>query len=90
LAAWLGLVFFLMLSPAAGGLQAQEPAAAPQEHAEEHESGTGEAEAHGGWGATIAKAVNVTILIGALVYFLKSPIARHLHTRAAPGRAATG
>jgi F-type H+-transporting ATPase subunit b len=63
-------------------LQAQEHAAAPQEQAEEHESGTGEAEAHGGWGATIAKAVNVTILIGALVYFLKSPIARHLHTRA--------
>lgn len=35
----------------------------------------------GGWGAMIAKLANFLILVGALVYFLKSPIATYLGTR---------
>jgi F-type H+-transporting ATPase subunit b len=58
----------------------QDEAAAAQEHATEHESGTGEAEAHG-WGATIAKTFNFLALAGLLVYFLKSPIVDHLNMR---------
>jgi F-type H+-transporting ATPase subunit b len=61
----------------------QDEAASPahQEQAAEHESGTGEAEAHDGWGGTIAKAFNFLALAGILVYFLRSPIADHLKTR---------
>jgi F-type H+-transporting ATPase subunit b len=34
-----------------------------------------------GWGATIAKAVNFAILIGVLLYFLKTPIVQYLKSR---------
>lgn len=56
----------------------------PQEQADSHESGAGQAEGaenHDGWAPTIAKAVNFAALAGLLVYFLKSPIASHLRTR---------
>ena len=49
-----------------------------QESAGSHESGTGQDEAQGGWGSTIAKAANFAVLAGLLAYFLKTPIAVHL------------
>ena len=52
--------------------------------AQEHETGAKGEQAEGGehgWAGTIAKAVNFALLVGALVYFLRSPIATHLRTR---------
>jgi F-type H+-transporting ATPase subunit b len=54
---------------------------ATQEAAAAHESGTGEAEAAGGWSSTIAKAFNFAALAALLVYFLRTPIASYLRER---------
>ena len=62
-------------APAAGEAPASAPASAPAPaHAEE--------EAHGsGWLATIAKIFNFAVLVGVLVYFLRSPLATYLSSR---------
>lgn len=65
---------------------AQAEAAHPQETPVGKEA-SGEAhEASGGWGATIAKMVNFAILVGVLVYFLRTPIAGYLTGRIAKVR----
>jgi F-type H+-transporting ATPase subunit b len=64
---------------------AAAPADATASIAQEHETAGAKGEAAGGeehgWGGTIAKAVNFAVLVGVLVYFLRSPIATHLRTR---------
>jgi F-type H+-transporting ATPase subunit b len=50
----------------------------------QHEAGAKAESSEGGehgWAGTIAKAVNFALLVGVLVYFLRSPIATHLRTR---------
>jgi F-type H+-transporting ATPase subunit b len=73
--------------PAAGS-QAHQPAPAAAAHAAdpgggEHAAGAeASAEAsHDGWSAVIAKAVNFTILVGVLVYFLRAPLREYLTGR---------
>jgi F-type H+-transporting ATPase subunit b len=51
-----------------------EAGAAKEASGEEHD-------AHGGWGATIAKIVNFSILVGVLVYFLRTPFTAYLTER---------
>src|SRR5579864_6413683 len=61
------------------GAPAQETATAKDASGEAHEAGSG-------WGATIAKTVNFAILVGVLVYFLRSPVAAYLTARIAKVR----
>jgi F-type H+-transporting ATPase subunit b len=61
------------------GAPAQEPPAPKEASGEEREAGSG-------WGATIAKTVNFAILVGVLVYFLRSPVAAYLTGRIAKVR----
>lgn len=56
-------------APAPAPAHAQAPESA---HAEEHESG---------WLATSAKVFNFAVLVGVLVYFLRSPLATYLSSR---------
>ena len=71
---------------------AQQPESAkPQESAgpptEARKEASGEEhEANGGWGATIAKAVNFAILVAVLVYFLRTPLLGYLTGRIAKVR----
>jgi len=78
------LLFLLALGvfvfPAASRVSAASSAAVVQAESE-HSSGTGEAEAGGGWSKTLAKAVNFAALVGLLAYFLKTPIAGYLNSR---------
>jgi F-type H+-transporting ATPase subunit b len=76
--------------PARARAQHTEPAAAPAaEHAAsaqgEHAAAAGEHAAEGEHGSpvmdTVARLFNFAVLAGVLVYFLKSPIARHLGDR---------
>ena len=68
-----------MATPALMAQAREQPAAA----APPAEAGHGEpAEAaHGGWAPVIAKAVNFSILAGALVYFLRVPMMGYLNGR---------
>lgn len=75
------LALAAILSPYSANASAAEPRVT-QEAAEQHESGTGEAEAgHDGWSSTIAKAFNFAALVALLVYFLKTPFAGYLRGR---------
>ncbi len=71
---------------------AQEPAHAPAS-VEAPADAHADAAAHGeeahepGWGPTIAKAFNFAVLVGVLVYFLRTPLATHLLTRGTQVRA---
>jgi F-type H+-transporting ATPase subunit b len=58
-------------------------ASQPKDAGAGHEAGAeGQEAAHdGGWGAVIAKTVNFAILVGALGYFLRTPLAEHLAGR---------
>jgi F0F1-type ATP synthase membrane subunit b/b' len=60
-------------------------AAQSDAHANEAPAGKdasgGEHERGSGWGATIAKTVNFAILVGTLVYFLRTPFAAYLTGR---------
>jgi F-type H+-transporting ATPase subunit b len=73
-------------------LRAQEPAAGSQAQpapaAAAHPGNPAGAEhaadaaaSHDGWSAVIAKAVNFTILVGVLVYFLRAPLKDYLTGR---------
>jgi len=70
----------------------QPESAPPQESAKAQETEAGKAasgeehEANSGWSATIAKAVNFAILVGVLVYFLRTPLAAYLTGRIAKVR----
>jgi len=75
------LLVMTLLAPVLARAAQEQDGRAPQERAETHESGTGEAEAEGGWASTVAKGINFAALAGLLAYFLKSPIAGHLRTR---------
>jgi F-type H+-transporting ATPase subunit b len=71
--------------PAAGS-QAHQPAPAAAAHAAdpgggEHAAGAEAEASHDGWSAVIAKAVNFTILVGVLVYFLRAPLRDYLTGR---------
>jgi F-type H+-transporting ATPase subunit b len=74
LTVWFGLL------PGVTARAAAEPQVAAQAEAG-HEGGAGEPEAEGGWGKTIAKTLNFLVLVGVLVYYLKTPIADYLRTR---------
>jgi len=80
------LLAILALSPAAGA-QGHEPAAAPAAGAAQPVERGGAAEAeHGSEHAVrdiVAKLFNFALLVGVLVYFLKSPIAAYLSGRSA-------
>jgi F-type H+-transporting ATPase subunit b len=54
--------------------KAQEAAAGKEASGEEHETGSG-------WASTIAKMVNFAILLGVLVYFLRTPLMGYLDGR---------
>jgi F-type H+-transporting ATPase subunit b len=61
---------------------AQQPESAKAHETPEAKENAGEAhDANGGWLPTIAKAFNFALLVGALVYFLRAPIAAYLHGR---------
>jgi len=62
-----------------------QESAGPQTEARKEASGE-EHEANGGWGATIAKAVNFAILVAVLVYFLRTPLLGYLTGRIAKVR----
>jgi len=68
-----------VLAAVSAGARAQDPPAATAAAGEEHDAGSG-------WGATIAKTVNFAILVGVLVYFLRSPVAAYLTGRIAKVR----
>ena len=57
------------------------PSASPQEHAQPHGEGEQGAEHSQGILAVIARLFNFAVLVGALYYFLRSPIAAHLASR---------
>jgi F0F1-type ATP synthase membrane subunit b/b' len=59
---------------------AASPSVAPQADTG-HESRSGEAEAEGGWGRTVAKTVNFAALAGLLGYFLRTPFVDYLRRR---------
>ncbi len=68
------------------GSQAHQPAPAAAAHAgnpagAEHAAGAEASASHDGWSAVIAKAVNFTILVGVLVYFLRAPSRDYLTGR---------
>jgi len=77
------LLAALLVCPAAVAAQGPEPAAAPAAQPVEH----AEAEAaHGSEHAVrdlIARLLNFAVLVGVLVYFLKSPLAGYLSSRSA-------
>ena len=61
-------------------VQAQEPAQ-PAAHGEAAKGGSTEGEHGGGVLSVIAKAFNFAVLVGGLVYFLRTPIATYIETR---------
>jgi F-type H+-transporting ATPase subunit b len=63
-----------VVAAAQSAAHAQEAPADKKASGDAHEAGSG-------WGATIAKAFNFAILVGVLVYFLKTPIAAYLTGR---------
>ena len=66
-----------VVTAAQSDAHAREAAAAKEASGGEH----GEHEGGSGWGATIAKMVNFAILVGVLVYFLRTPFAAYLTGR---------
>jgi F-type H+-transporting ATPase subunit b len=81
------LVVGARIAPVSESIGVTAVVAAAQSDAHAHEAPTGKeasGEEHGagsGWGATIAKMVNFAILVGVLVYFLRTPIAAYLAGR---------
>jgi len=89
------LAAFALVPPAAGtagsigfdvAVSAQQPegSKAPESTAAKEESG--EKHHDSGWVATIAKVFNFAILVWTLVYFLRTPLAKHLAGRIAKVR----
>ena len=62
------------------------PQGPPHETAVAKETAGEEPSAGGGWGAAIAKTVNFAILVGVLVYFLRTPLMGYLLGRIAKVR----
>ncbi len=76
------LVFVMSLAATSGAVVAlAAPASAPQEKAAAAEQGAAEEAHSSSLMPTIAKLVNFAILVGALVYFLKTPVGTYLRTR---------
>ena len=78
------LAALAVVTPAAAQTPQELPTAQSQpEHAPPAEAGHAESAeaAGGGWAAVIAKAVNFSILAGALVYFLRVPMMGYLNGR---------
>ena len=63
-----------VVAAAQSDAHAKEVPAGKEASGEKHEEGSG-------WGATIAKTVNFAILVGTLVYFLRTPFAAYLTGR---------
>jgi F-type H+-transporting ATPase subunit b len=77
-------VFLALSSALALGLTFRAAAVvlAAQESGQAHEeTASGESGHESGWSSTIAKTANFVVLVGVLVYFLKSPIAGYLRDR---------
>ena len=91
LATWLAgaaLTAFVLIGATPRVVAAQEPAHAAAAPAEEHADAAHGEEAHDpGWKPTIAKTFNFALLVGVLVYFLRTPLAGHLMTRGTQVRA---
>jgi F-type H+-transporting ATPase subunit b len=62
------------------------PDAVSQDAPAAKETAADESETGSGWGAVIAKAVNFTILVAVLVYFLRAPLLGYLNGRIAKVR----
>jgi F-type H+-transporting ATPase subunit b len=73
-------VLWLALTFGAAESQAYQPQQEPEQQAvaEEH---TTEAEHAEGWMPTVARIANFAILVGMLVYFLRTPLAGYLQSR---------
>jgi F-type H+-transporting ATPase subunit b len=91
LATWLAgpaLMALVMIGATPRVVAAQAPAHAAAAPAEEHADAAHGEEAHdAGWKPTIAKTFNFALLVGVLVYFLRTPLAGHLMTRGTQVRA---
>lgn len=76
------LAFTLPLAASVSTQRQAEPVPAPAHADAPAPAHAPEGEAHGsGWLATIAKIFNFAVLVGVLVYFLKSPLATYLSSR---------
>ena len=87
--AGVALMAVLLTGVAPRVVTAQEPAqAAASAPAEDHAAAAHGEEAHDpGWKPTIAKFFNFAVLVGVLVYFLRTPLAGHLMSRGTEVRA---
>lgn len=78
------VLLLIVLLPAAAAAQQHEPASTPTAHGAQPDHPVEGEEAHEeGLLPTVARLANFAILVGVLVYFLKSPIASYLSSRSA-------
>jgi len=69
------------LGAASAAMQEPPRVSQPSETPVAQETSGEQHTAAGGWAATIAKTVNFAILVGVLVYFLRTPLTAYLHGR---------